>query len=987
MKVKTQQLKTAILAGTALGCFSISLILSLASIFPVSYSQKEQEQESLISTPEQQLVTLDTLEFGINDIGRFKLLLIAGAALGFMGIGTSCLLVRTRPFISQMQAEILERQKAEAALRKEKDFTHTLLNANPAFFIVLDADGKVQLMNDIMLTTLGYTLEEVKGTDYAATFVPRRNGDSLPWVLELMIQRRLPIRTEERILTKDNQELIVEWHGRAIFNEETDEYEYFVGAGLDITERKRSEEELLLLQRITQEVSVAADFNEALEVALRLVCETIGWEFGEAWVPHPQEKYLECCAVQYNPDQDLDELNQPNHQHTVQQTVQSNQGLAGRVWSSRKPEWVVDINAASQQQFICSSAISQFGIKTGFGVPIIVEHRVLAVLLFFMTTAKAEDQRLVNLISSIATQLGSVFQRKQAEAKYRSIFENAVEGIFQISPDGHYIRVNPAFAKILGFSSPEVLMESEIAIREIFADSQQFYTMIQLLDNNHSISNFEAQLYRHDQSLIWILANARAIFDAKQQHILYYEGSIIDITSLKETEAKLRYSASHDSLTNLLNRAFFVDRLGQALNDCHQHHQYHFSVLFLDLDGFKFINDSLGHGIGDELLIGIAKRLRTCLREGDILARLGGDEFTILLENVASPEEVKEIAERVQRSLKRPFNLEGNQVFIGASIGIVHSSSEYLLPSEVLRDADTAMYRAKQQGKGCYVVFDATMRTDALRRLQLQTDLRWALERNEFQLRYQPIIELDTGEIAGFEALLRWEHPLEGFISPSEFIPVAEEAGLIVGIGEWVLCEACRQLDRWKQRFNPDISLMMSVNLSSQQFTLDLSQKIDRILSETNVRGAELKLEITETAIMADPQVAIATLNELKQREIKLCIDDFGTGYCSLGYLHKFPVDILKIDRSFVSQMSLEENKRELVKVIVALAHSLGMQAIAEGIESSDQLSQLKLLHCQYGQGYYFSKPLTCEQAEQLLISSQLSSSFNIQNLKFHIKV
>ena len=600
-------------------------------------------------------------------------------------------------------------------------------------------------------------------------------------------------------------------------------------------------------------------------------------------------------------------------------------------------------------------------------MPIVVEHQVLVVLVFFTIINKPEDQRLLNLVSSIGAQLGTVFQRKQAEAKYRSIFENAIEGIFQISRDGEYIRVNPAFATILGYSSPDSLIGTNSFIREVFAHHQQFYQMMDLLDKDHEINNFEAEVYRSDHSLIWILANIRAILDSKKEHILYYEGSIVEITSFKETEEKLRYSASHDSLTNLWNRAFFVEHLKQAILQCQEQKGYHFSVLFLDLDGFKFINDSLGHGSGDQLLISIAQRLKMCLRNGDILARLGGDEFTILLENVESLEEIKEIAERVLQVLKKPFNLEGNQIFTGSSIGIVQSSSEYLLPSEVLRDADTAMYRAKQQGKGCYVVFDATMRTDALRRLQLQTDLRWAIERHQFQLHYQPIIDLETDEISGFEALLRWEHPHEGFISPAEFIPVAEEAGLIVDIGEWVLREACRQLYQWKQKFNGHPRLRMSVNLSSQQFTPDLSQKIDRILNETQVSGGELKLEITETALMSDPQLAITTLNELKHRNIKLCIDDFGTGYCSLGYLHQFPVDILKIDRSFVSQMFFDENKRELVKVIVTLAHSLGMDAIAEGIESQEQLYQLKSLQCQYGQGFYFSKPLNAQEAERLL--------------------
>ncbi|MFM6190464.1 EAL domain-containing protein [Planktothrix sp.] len=887
----------------------------------------------------------------------------ASILMGVIAIGASYVVIMIRPLMNQMQAEILERKKAEVALQKEKDFSQTIFNENPAFLILLDADGKVQLMNDIMLKTLGYELEEIKGTDYTATFVPRRNGDSLPWVFELMIQRRLPIRTEERILTKDGQELIVEWNGRAIFNEETDEYEYFVGAGLDITERKRAEEELLLLQRITKEVSSAHDFDTALEVVLRLVCETIGWEFGEAWVPHPLENYLECSRISYHRVDNLEEFQRLSQQYIFQ----PNQGLIGQIYSSQKPKWIFDLEQESQEEFPRKNIAIPFGLKAGFGLPIVVEHQVLVVLVFFTIINKPEDQRLLNLVSSIGAQLGTVFQRKQAEAKYRSIFENAIEGIFQISRDGEYIRVNPAFATILGYSSPDSLIGTNSFIREVFAHHQQFYQMMDLLDKDHEINNFEAEVYRSDHSLIWILANIRAILDSKKEHILYYEGSIVEITSFKETEEKLRYSASHDSLTNLWNRAFFVEHLKQAILQCQEQKGYHFSVLFLDLDGFKFINDSLGHGSGDQLLISIAQRLKMCLRNGDILARLGGDEFTILLENVESLEEIKEIAERVLQVLKKPFNLEGNQIFTGSSIGIVQSSSEYLLPSEVLRDADTAMYRAKQQGKGCYVVFDATMRTDALRRLQLQTDLRWAIERHQFQLHYQPIIDLETDEISGFEALLRWEHPHEGFISPAEFIPVAEEAGLIVDIGEWVLREACRQLYQWKQKFNGHPRLRMSVNLSSQQFTPDLSQKIDRILNETQVSGGELKLEITETALMSDPQLAITTLNELKHRNIKLCIDDFGTGYCSLGYLHQFPVDILKIDRSFVSQMFFDENKRELVKVIVTLAHSLGMDAIAEGIESQEQLYQLKSLQCQYGQGFYFSKPLNAQEAERLL--------------------
>jgi diguanylate cyclase (GGDEF)-like protein/PAS domain S-box-containing protein len=900
-----------------------------------------------------------------------QLLTVAGVIFILIIVGTSGAVLILRPLTGQMQAEILERQKAEIALRKERDFTKTLFDSNPAFLIVLNSQGKVDLMNDAMLKTLGYHLEEVVGKNYLNQFISRHAGETIPWVYELMMHQKLSIRAEERLRTKDNREIIVDWHGQAIFNTETQETEYFLGAGLDITERKRAEEELQLLQRITKAVSVASDFDSALEIAIRLVCETTGWEFGEAWIPNPEQTYLEYSIVGYG--------RKPNHDQFRQKSqsliLKPNEGLAGRVWQTQKPEWIPNISEEDQTEHPRYELVHQCDLKAIFGVPILAEKRVLSILVFLISTPQDPDKRFVELISSIATQLGSVFQRKQAEAQYRTIFENAVEGIFQISFEGEYIKANPALAQILGYDSPENLITQKVNIYSQYVETRFCDKFMGMLQQEGSISNFEVQLYRADQSMIWVLQNARAIWDTRKTRILYYEGSMFEITSLKQTEEKLRYGASHDGLTHLWNRAFFIEKLRQSVIRCHEQSDYHFFVLFLDLDGFKFINDSLGHSIGDQLLIQIGERLKSCLRSQDILARLGGDEFTILLENVSNLNEVQEVAKRVQTALNKPFQLGENQVFTGSSIGIVQSSRDYHFPPEILRDADTAMYRAKQQGKGCSVIFDATMRTDAMRRLQLQTDLRLALNRGEFHLNYQPIIELDTHQITGFEALLRWSHPQEGSISPAEFVPVAEEAGLIVSIGEWVLREACRQLYQWKQQFPQHSQLMMSVNLSSQQFTANLSQQIDEILSETSVMGSDLKLEITETAIMNDPNLAIRTLNELKQRDIVICIDDFGTGYCSLGYLHQFPVDILKIDRSFVSRMSGAEDKREIVKIIVALANSLGMDAIAEGIETLDQLSQLQRLQCKYGQGYFFAKPLSSTEAGQLLTQSHLQVS------------
>lgn len=894
------------------------------------------------------------------------ILLLSGTMMLFIMVGTACLVLTIRPLTNQISQEIWERHKAEAELIKEKNFTQTLLEANPAFFIVLDVEGKVKFMNPSMLNTLGYKQEEVEGMNYSATFVPKEEGKSAPWVFELMINRRLPIRTEETMITKDDREIIVEWYGRAVFNKETDEYEYFVGAGLDITDRKRADEELQLLQQITHAVSISVDFDSALAVALDLLCQTTNWEFGEAWIPNHEQTHLEYSLVSYQEKPDFAGF----YEQSKKFLLGVNDGLAGRVWAGQEPEWDRDISEESQANFSRYSLIKQYGFKAGLGVPILADNRVLAVLVFLMSMPREQDNRLVKLVSSVAMQLGSVFQRKQAEEKYRDIFENALEGIFQIDLQGKYISANPALAQILGYDSQQQLLVRGSQIKNVYADPETYNRFINLLQTRGSVSNFEAQVYRRDGEAIWIWQNARAIYSDRHNRVLYYEGSIMEITHLKETEAKLRHSASHDSLTDLWNRAFFLNKLDDSIRKCKTLDNYQFAILFLDLDGFQFINDSLGHAIGDQLLIEISKRLTDSV-DSHILARLGGDEFTILLENIRDIQEAIDVAERIQESLKLPIFLEKNQIFTGASIGIVEGNSNYQSSPEVLRDADTAMYRAKRQGKGCYVVFDSTMRTNALRRLYLQTQLRLALQEQQFELNYQPIIELSTGTIAGFEALLRWDHPQEGLISPAEFIPIAEEAGLIVDIGEWVLRQACFQLSEWKEKFAVYSNLMMSVNLSSQQFTNDLSRRISKILVETGVAGSELKLEITETAIMNDPELAIATLQQLKQQQIKICIDDFGTGYCSLGYLHKFPVDILKIDRSFVSQIPEGEDKREIVRVIVALAESLKMDAIAEGIETAEQLHHLQNFKCKYGQGYFFFRPLNCQAVEALLNHDQ----------------
>ncbi len=476
-------------------------------------------------------------------------------------------------------------------------------------------------------------------------------------------------------------------------------------------------------------------------------------------------------------------------------------------------------------------------------------------------------------------------------------------------------------------------------------------------------------------TLIGLLAIGFGIFSVNGWVPLVSPALGLLMTGVGVSAYKQLYDAFHDALTGLPNRDFFVRSVGRAIANTRGHSNYLFAVLFVDLDRFKAINDSLGHLAGDELLMGVLMRLRTSLCYTDTMARVGGDDFAILVRN-SDIDRAVDLADRIHQALIVPFELKGQEVFVTASIGIavggepVGSVREQ--PEHLLRDAHTAMYRAKALGAGRYQVFNASMHDAAVERLQLETDLRMALKRQEFLLHYQPFVCLATGRIIGFEALVRWQHPLRGLVSPVKFIPVAEETGAIVQLGEWVLEEACRQLRLWEGMFDFDRPLIMSVNLSGKQFAQpDLVARIKEILGTTGLSAQSLKLEITESVVMDDVESAIAVLKQMKGLNVKLGIDDFGTGYSSLSYLSRFPTDTLKVDRSFVGRMELESEGENvaIVRTIVALAHALGMDVIAEGVETEAQLAKLRAIGCEYGQGYFFAKPLPSDEATTLMAS------------------
>jgi diguanylate cyclase (GGDEF)-like protein len=435
-------------------------------------------------------------------------------------------------------------------------------------------------------------------------------------------------------------------------------------------------------------------------------------------------------------------------------------------------------------------------------------------------------------------------------------------------------------------------------------------------------------------------------------------------TELEAANRQLLYLALHDELTGLPNRALFMEELRKAIAQFTANNN-NFAVLFLDCDRFKLINDSFGHLIGDRLLVGVANRLRKCLAGTDTLARLGGDEFTILLNSLTNADAALQTARCIQEQLTQPFNINNHEVFIDVSIGIVFMNETYEKPEHLLRDADTAMYRAKRAGKARYQIFKPTMHAEAMVRLQLETNLRRAISRQEFVVYYQPIVSLTHGRISGFEALIRWQQPERGLIPPDAFIPIAEETGLIVPIGEWVLQEACALAATWQ---NLEQCLAVSVNLSARQFGQpNLLEQIDRILAQTQLPPQHLKLEITESAILDNTASVQYIFQQLRDRQIKICLDDFGTGYSSLSYLHRFPVDTLKIDRSFVRRIDAEAGNPEIVRAIVTLARQLGMSIIAEGVDTHEQIQQLQQFQCEEAQGYYFFQPLDTAATTELI--------------------
>ncbi len=823
--------------------------------------------------------------------------------------------------------DLTERKQAQEAILQSEEKYRNILETIEEGYFETSPRGDLTFFNDALCNLLGYSRDELMGINYKQ-FTDEENANKIFKIFTEVYDSNRPIRLSKwEIIRRDGERRLHESSVSPKRNEKGNPIG-FRGIVRDITELQRSEKELQESQQLVR-------------LMIDTLPQAIWWKDSEG-IYKGANSFIAKVAGFESPEQmlGLTDYDMP--------------------WTKEETEQYRKIDRRVIKTGVAELDMIETQLQHDGRQAVVTTNKVP------LRNADGEIVGVLGTFADITDQRRAVAALRESEYKLRTLLESMREGLLQVDNQDVIVFVNECFCEMVGYSSEELM--NTTWTRLIFDDDgQELIKQVNARRRDGISDSYEICLRKKSGERLWLLVGGAPILNADGVNTGSM-GVFTDITTRKRAEEQLLHDAFHDGLTGLANRTLFNDYLQMTIERTKREPQEMFAVLFLDFDRFKVVNDSLGHAEGDNLLKQIARRLEVSLRTGDLVARLGGDEFTILVNRIGDSSVALRVAERIQENLQKPFEIGGGEIFISASIGIALSTTGHEKAEDMLRDADIAMYRAKSKGKAQHRVFDRAMHEQASRQLRLETEMHQALEREEFLLHYQPIFRLENEQLVGFEALVRWKHPDRGMIPPFEFIPASEDNGLILPLGKWILHESCRQLREWQEKNPAAKPLTISVNLSSKQFLQpDLAQQISETLKITGLNPHRLKLEITESHIMENSDIAADTLNNLRDLGVELSLDDFGTGYSSLSYLHRLPVNYLKIDRSFVNRMIGSDENSEIVHTIIKLAQNLKKKVVAEGIETAEQFAQLKTLNCEFGQGYFFAAPMEKEAAETFL--------------------
>jgi len=882
-------------------------------------------------------------------------------------------LLQAVPTISAQLARVAERHLAENALTESERFARATMDALSQHICVVDEDGTIMAVNKSwrrFAEDNGYradttwehesffmTSETATGMSAAeVAYVASGMRDVLSGAQdEFTTEYSCHANAEQRWFAVKVTRFPAGGPGRAVISFE------------NITERALSHRRRAMEHAVTRVLAESSTLSEAMPRLIRTMCEAMDWAYGALWSWDEEAELLrrvECWS-----ERPL-ELEERDRRYWEVADTRGVGGLLRRGLYEREATWIVDVQADAS--FLRRPSAQKLGLASAYAFPIIAMNKVIGMMEFFGRDVRQPDEMLLLITRSVGSQIGQYIQRKQAEQALRESEEKFVQlssnipQVFWISDAQlrETIYLSPACEQMLGLPVDTIKRLPRLLVRAVHPEDRArvYHARKTAADGRYDETY---RIVRADGTVRWVQDRAFPVRDSNDR-VYRVAGIAEDITDRKEAEERLLYLAHYDALTGLPNRNRFYDRLTQSMAQARRRNKL-VAVMFLDLDRFKVTNDTLGHGAGDDLLVQVAQRLSDRVRVGDTVGRFGGDEFGFILSDLRHLEDTRAVAEKIMGAFREPFMLGSSEVYVSASIGIsvfpVDSDEEGTL----MKNADAAMYRAKEMGRNNFQFYTAEMNARALQRLEMENSLRRALERREFRFHYQPKVDLVTGRITGMEALLRWMRPGRGMVQPADFVPLLEDSGLIVSIGKWLLEEACLQLKAWESAGITGIPI--AINLSARQFaSRDLGKMIEQVLSHHGLPPDLLQLELTESSLMSNTDDAVQTLRELKSLGMHLSIDDFGTGYSSLAYLQLFPIDALKIDRSFVSDITSDLDDATIIRAVIGMAHNLGLRVVAEGVENEAQLSFLVANGCDEIQGFYYSPPLTGDESLAMLL-------------------